>query len=144
MPVLLLEGLRDKAKGEVRIHRKQKPKDSFESLMSYAKLLKELEKLSGRTHVINYLWMKHGLRNKDINVVFKSRKSAEVAENTVVFNRGPKSRRQPTTLWTTRRRACAETRPSPSPTGSFSANCGVWGSKITSACTPPRAGPRPA
>jgi hypothetical protein len=86
MPVVLMEGLRDETKSEIRIHRKQKSKENFESLMSYAELLEELEKLSGRTHVMNYMWIKHGLQNQDINVVFKSRKPAEVAENTVVFN----------------------------------------------------------
>jgi hypothetical protein len=91
MPVVLLEGLRDETKGEIRIHRKQKSKDNFESLVSYAEMLEELETLSGRTYVMNYLWIKHGLRNKDINVVFKSRKPAEVTENTVVFN--PKAKK---------------------------------------------------
>jgi hypothetical protein len=33
---------------------------------------------------MNYLWIKHGLRNKGTNVVFKSRKPAEVAKNTVL------------------------------------------------------------
>jgi hypothetical protein len=45
MPVLLLEGLRDETKGEIRIRRKQKSKGNFESLMSYAELLGEMEKL---------------------------------------------------------------------------------------------------
>ena len=66
----------DETKSEIRIHRKQKSKDNFESLMSYAELLEELEKLSGRTYVMNYMWIKHGLRNQDINVVFKTRPPA--------------------------------------------------------------------
>ena len=55
-------------------------------LISYEELLRELDKLSGRDYVMNYLWAKHGLRNKDVNAVYKTRRPKTIAENTVVFN----------------------------------------------------------
>jgi hypothetical protein len=99
LPVAQLEALRDETKGEILIHRKQKAKDNFDSLMTYDELLDELAKLSGRTYVMNHLWVKYGLRNKDINAVFKTRKPKQVTENTVVFN--PKAKKPKVTYYIT-------------------------------------------
>ena len=86
LPTEKMESARDDYKKEIAHHRKKKAKADMESLMSYDELLSELDKLSGRNFVMNYMWVRHGLRNKDINAVFKSRKPEKVTENTIVFN----------------------------------------------------------
>ena len=92
LPTAKLAELREEMRSEIRQHRKQKAKVNADSLISYEELLQELDKLlSGRDYVMNYLWVKHGLRNKDINAVYKSRKPKTITENTVVFN--PKAKR---------------------------------------------------
>ena len=91
LPTTLLKKLRDDIKSEIATHRKQGAKENMDSLIGYEELLAELDKLSGRYYVMNYLWVRHGLRNKDINAVFKSRKPKKITENTVVFN--PKAKK---------------------------------------------------
>jgi hypothetical protein len=86
MSVALLEELREATKSEITIHRKQKSKENIESLITYEELLAELDKLSGRDYVMNYMWVRHGLRNKDINAVVKRRKPKTITENTVIIN----------------------------------------------------------
>jgi len=87
MPTSLLEDMRADLKKEIVIHRKQKAKDNVESLVSYEELLKELDTKTGRDYYMNYLYAKHGVRNKDINVkiVHKTPKQ-DPTENTMVFN----------------------------------------------------------
>ena len=87
MPTSLLEDMRGDLKKEIVIHRKQKAKDNIESLVSYEQLLKELDTKTGRDYYMNYLYAKHGVRNKDINVkiVHKTPKQ-DPTENTMVFN----------------------------------------------------------
>jgi len=87
MPTSLLEDMRGDLKKEIVIHRKQKAKDNLESLVSYEELLKELDTKTGRDYYMNHMYVKHGVRNKDINVkiVHKTPKQ-DPTENTMVFN----------------------------------------------------------
>ena len=91
MPTFGLETMRDKLKTEIREHRKTKARADLEKLISYDELLQELDKLSGRDYVMNYMWVKHGLRNKDINVLLKHKKPSNIDENTAVCN--PKAKK---------------------------------------------------
>jgi hypothetical protein len=53
-------------------------------------ILNKLENLSGRKYVINYLMINHGLRNKDINLEYKS-KIPEKGENNYITVKGKNS-----------------------------------------------------
>jgi hypothetical protein len=87
MTTSLLEDMRTDIKKQIVIHRKQKAKDNIESLVTYEKLLQELNTMTGRNYYMNYMYAKHGVRNKDINVkiVHKTPKQ-DPTENTMVFN----------------------------------------------------------
>ena len=66
-------------------------REDLEKLVSYDELLTKLEGLSGKDYIMNYMWVKHGLRNKDINVAVKRKKPKDITENVIVFNPNLKS-----------------------------------------------------
>lgn len=94
-----LEDYRDAQKKEIRIYRKEKAKCNDENLLCYDDLLKELDVLQGRRYIMNYLYCRHGLRNKDINLRhFRTPKAGQdCCENAIVFN--PKAKNPKTTLY---------------------------------------------
>ena len=86
LPTSYMETMREDIKKEIAIHRKSKARENMDKLMTYAELLDELDKLSGRDYVMNYFWVRHGLRNQDINLKMVSKKPATITENTLIFN----------------------------------------------------------
>ena len=91
MPIFELEVMREDLKKEIMAHRKKKATADLEKLISYEGLLTKLDALSGKDYIMNYMWVKHGLRNKDINVAVKRQKPKEITENVIVFNPNSKS-----------------------------------------------------
>ena len=94
-----LEEYRDAQKKIIRSHRKEKAKSNNECLMCYDDLLKELDVLQGRKYIMNYLYCRHGLRNKDINLRHfrTTRAGQESNENAIVYN--PKAKKPKTMLY---------------------------------------------
>lgn len=87
MPTSQLEDMRGDLKKEIVVHRKQKAKQNVESLVSYQDLVKELDTKTGRDYYMNYMYVNHGVRNKDINVKIVHKTPKETpTENTMVFN----------------------------------------------------------
>lgn len=86
LPTSYMETMREEIKKEIAIHRKSKARENMDKLMTYAELLDELDKLSGRDYIMNYFWVRHGLRNQDINLKVVSKKPATITENTLIFN----------------------------------------------------------
>ena len=86
LPTSYMETMREEIKKEIAIHRKSKARENMDKLMTYAELLDELDKLSGRDYIMNYFWVRHGLRNQDINLRLVSKKPATITENTLIFN----------------------------------------------------------
>ena len=70
-------GLRDK----INETRKNKLKDLNDKLPKPDYLLEQLDELNGVRYIINYLMIKHGLRNKDINLRFVKSLPEEKTEN---------------------------------------------------------------
>tara|TARA_R100000697_G_C5463633_1_gene200372 strand:- start:1326 stop:2222 length:897 start_codon:yes stop_codon:yes gene_type:complete len=68
--------------------RKEKMSETKNDLPSYDELLGKLNEMSGVNYIINYLFVKYGLRNKDVNlkVVSKLPKDKE-DENYLVYNK---------------------------------------------------------
>jgi hypothetical protein len=98
MPVAELERLRDDLKEEIRTHRKEHAKKNNESLVSYNDLLTTLDGLTGRDYFMNYMYVHHGLRNRDINVRYRpSLSKATKNENLISFN--PQSKTNKVTLY---------------------------------------------
>lgn len=62
-------GLRD----DIIKIRKVKMSETKNELPSYNELVGKLEDLKGVPYIVNYLFVKHGLRNKDINLKFVSK-----------------------------------------------------------------------
>ena len=86
LPTSYMETMREEIKKEIAIHRKSKARENMDKLMTYAELLDELDKLSGRDYIMNYFWVRHGLRNQDINLRLVSKKPVTITENTLIFN----------------------------------------------------------
>tara|TARA_R110002111_G_scaffold39752_5_gene74782 strand:+ start:83 stop:964 length:882 start_codon:yes stop_codon:yes gene_type:complete len=86
LPTSYMETMREEIKKEIAIHRKSKARENMDKLMTYAELLDELDKLNGRDYIMNYFWVRHGLRNQDINLKVVSKKPAIITENTLIFN----------------------------------------------------------
>jgi len=53
--------------------RKEKMSETKNELPSYSELLGKLNELKGTSYIINYLFIKHGVRNKDVNLKFVSK-----------------------------------------------------------------------
>ncbi len=53
--------------------RKEKMSETKKDLPSYDILVEKLNNLKGVSYIINYLFIKHGLRNKDVNLMFVSK-----------------------------------------------------------------------
>jgi hypothetical protein len=70
-------GLRDK----INETRKNKLKDLNDKLPKPDYLLEQLDEMNGVRYIINYLMIKHGLRNKDINLKFVKSLPEEKTEN---------------------------------------------------------------
>jgi hypothetical protein len=73
-------------KAEIRDHRKRNAKINLDTLCDYNELVAGIEKTSGTTYYMNHMFAYHGLRNRDINVIYKPRMPKEVTENTLVCN----------------------------------------------------------
>lgn len=100
LPVSELEQLREDIKVDIRQHRKQQAKKNNDALVSYDELLTALDGMHGRDYFMNYMYAKHGLRNRDINVRYRpSLSKATKNENLVVFN--PKQKSNRVTLYIT-------------------------------------------
>lgn len=94
LPVTELETLREDMKVEIRNHRKEHAKKDNESLVTYDELLKSLDGMHGRDYFMNYMYVHHGLRNRDINVRYRpSLAKATKNENLIQFNPNAKSKR---------------------------------------------------
>ena len=85
-PTQKLTDYREDVKAEIRHHRKLQAKSNLENLITYDELLAKLDEMSGKKYFMNYMYCKHGLRNQDINMVFRKRLKGEPTENTLVFN----------------------------------------------------------
>jgi integrase len=100
LPVVELEQMREDTKEEIRTHRKAKSKEDNEALVSYEELLKALDEMQGRDYFMNYMYVHHGLRNRDINVRYRPNLSkATKNENLISFN--PKAKNPKVTLYIT-------------------------------------------
>ena len=92
LPIGKLEDLREDNKANIRQHRKEVAKKNNESLVSYDELLKALDGMQGRNYFMNYMYVKHGLRNRDINVRYRpSLSKATKNENLITFRPSQKS-----------------------------------------------------
>ena len=68
--------------------RKEKLSKLNDDLPSYEYIKDELSKLSGQRYIINYLFINHGLRNKDINMVYFKKIPKDGQANYITQNRG--------------------------------------------------------
>jgi len=73
LPTDLLAAYREELRKEIRMHRKEHAKANLQSLITYDELLGKLDQLKGKPYIMNYLYVHHGLRNKDINLRFATR-----------------------------------------------------------------------
>ena len=62
LPTFELEPMREDLKKDIQTHRKEKATADLGKLVSCGGLLTKLEALSGRDYIMNYMWLKHGLR----------------------------------------------------------------------------------
>ncbi len=100
LPVVELEKLREDTKAEIRTHRKAKSKADNEALVSYDELQTALDTMHGRNYFMNYMYVNHGLRNRDITVRYRPNLSkATKNENLITFN--PKAKNPKVTLYIT-------------------------------------------
>ena len=77
-------GLRD----DIIKIRKEKMSETKNDLPSYEELIEKLNGMSGINYIINYLFVKYGLRNKDINLKFVLKLPKEKEdENYLVYNK---------------------------------------------------------
>ena len=98
LPIAELEQLREDTKLKIRQHRKEQAKKNNDSLVTYDQLMDTLDTLHGRDYFMNYMYAKHGLRNRDINVRYRpSLGKATKNENLIVFN--PKQKGNKVTLY---------------------------------------------
>jgi hypothetical protein len=68
--------------------RKEKMSETKNDLPSYDELLGKLNEMSGVNYIINYLFVKYGLRNKDVNLKFVSKLPKDKEdENYLVYNK---------------------------------------------------------
>jgi hypothetical protein len=68
--------------------RKDKMSETKNDLPSYDELLGKLNEMSGVNYIINYLFVKYGLRNKDVNLKFVSKLPKDKEdENYLVYNK---------------------------------------------------------
>jgi len=68
--------------------RKEKMSETKNDLPSYNELLGKLNEMSGVNYIINYLFVKYGLRNKDVNLKFVSKLPKDKEdENYLVYNK---------------------------------------------------------
>ena len=68
--------------------RKDKMSETKKDLPSYDELLGKLNEMSGVNYIINYLFVKYGLRNKDVNLKFVSKLPKDKEdENYLVYNK---------------------------------------------------------
>ena len=91
LPTFELETMREDLKKDIMAHRKKKASADLEKLVPYEELLVKLDAMTGRDYIMNYMWVKHGLRNKDINVAVTRKKLKEITENIVVSNPSSKT-----------------------------------------------------
>lgn len=90
LPVDNLTSFLHEMKAEIRQHRKTNAKKNMESLCDYDTLIKGIDKLTGVNYYMNHMFANYGLRNRDINVIYKPRMPKDVTENTLVCNFGSK------------------------------------------------------
>lgn len=91
LPSKKIYDFRNDIKSEIHHHRKTVAKDNMESLCSYDELCEELDKMSGIQYLMNYFFVKHGLRNKDINMNCFHKKPKNMTGNYMVCN--PKAKK---------------------------------------------------
>lgn len=89
LPTDKLSEFRDGIKQEITMHRKTKAKENLETLCGYDELCQELDALHGQDYFMNYMFLKHGVRNRDLNAVFRTSRPKEIVENTLVINPRP-------------------------------------------------------
>ncbi len=80
--------LRNSLSDSIKETRKAKLDKLNDDLPTYEYIKDELSKLSGRRYIINYLFMNHGLRNKDINMIYVKKIPKEGEDNYITQNRG--------------------------------------------------------
>ena len=88
MPYENIQSYREGIRNDIKQHRKIQAKVNLSKLIAYDELMSELDKLQGAQYFMNYMYAKHGLRNQDINCVYRTRlgKDEKVSENTIQFN----------------------------------------------------------
>ena len=64
---------RNSLREEIVTLRKEKMSETKNELPSYNELLGKLNEMKGINYIINYLFVKHGVRNKDVNLMFVSK-----------------------------------------------------------------------
>ena len=97
LPCEKLASYRDGIKSEITMHRKTSAKENLTNLMSYGELEEKLRTLTGVPYLINFFFVYHGLRNKDINVkVFHKKPKEPVEGNYLVWN--PKAKKPKATM----------------------------------------------
>jgi len=67
--------------------RKEGLSEMADQLPSYKYITDELDSLSGKRYIINYLFVHHGLRNKDLNLQYVKKVPAEGDENYLTSNK---------------------------------------------------------
>lgn len=92
-----LTSFREDLKKEINIHRKTKAQENLDTLCSYSELCDELDKLKGRDYFMNYMFVKHGMRNRDLNAVYMKHRPKEITENVIVMD--PRRKKPKVTLY---------------------------------------------
>lgn len=82
-----LINLRNSLSKDITATRKKNLSDMNDKLPSYEYIKNELDQLSGRRYIINYLFINHGLRNKDINLQYVKKVSQEGEGNYITSNK---------------------------------------------------------
>ena len=82
-----LINLRNSLSKDITATRKKNLSDMNDKLPSYEYIKNELNGLNGRRYIINYLFINHGLRNKDINLQFVKKVPEEGEANYITSNK---------------------------------------------------------
>lgn len=82
-----LINLRNSLSKDITATRKKNLSDMNDKLPSYEYIKNELDQLSGRRYIINYLFINHGLRNKDTNLQFVKKVPEDGQGNYITSNK---------------------------------------------------------
>jgi hypothetical protein len=82
-----LINLRNSLSKDITATRKKNLSDMNDKLPSYEYIKNELDGLSGRRYIINYLFVSHGLRNKDINLQYVKKVPQDGESNYITSNK---------------------------------------------------------